>query len=135
MGTVKLLVGLVIRVSGLLTRGPSRRVGSYTDLGDFGADSAEARMRRSIIGAKAVQCRGRQNRSGTLNEPKRLQCVVVRTIYSCAMSGVLVSIVRGVACVGSDGKTCPSSPSGGGRPGDLGPDREAVGHHQSVLGR
>ncbi len=44
------------------------------------------------------------------------------------------SIVR-VLCVGSDGKTCPSSPSGGGRPGDLVPDREAVGHHQSVLGR
>lgn len=60
--------------TGLLTRGPSRRVGSYADLGVFGADSAEARMRRSIIGAKAVQCRGRQNRrSGRSTEPKTPQ--------------------------------------------------------------
>ena len=40
-------------------------------------------------------------------------------------------------CVGSGGKTCPRSRSGGGRghPSDLGPDREAVGHHLSVVGR
>src|SRR6478735_12121767 len=38
-------------------------------------------------------------------------------------------IVR-VLCVGSGGKPCPSSRSGGGRshPGDLVPDGEALGH-------
>src|SRR6478672_1346068 len=39
---------------------------------------------------------------------------------------------------GLDERSCPSGRSGGGRgrrPGDLVPDREAVGHHLSVVGR
>jgi hypothetical protein len=43
-------------------------------------------------------------------------------------------IVR-VLCVGSGGKPCPSSCSGGGRghPGDLVPDDEAVGPSRSAI--
>jgi len=62
----------------------------------------------------------------TTNTPTRRHCQVNWWL-----------IVR-VLCVGPGGRPCPSSRSGGSRgrrPGDLVPDREAVGHHLSVFGR